>query len=107
MVNIGQMMKQVQDMQAKMTSMQSRLGDIETQGAAGGGMVTATMNGKGELKKIKLDPKVVDPSDVEMLEDLIVAAVNDAKSKIDDQIAKETEQMMGGLKLPPGVKLPF
>lgn len=107
MINIGQMMRQVQDMQSKMSQMQDRLADVTTEGQAGGGMVVATMNGKGELKKIKIDPKLADPAEMEMLEDLIVAAVSDAKTKVDAQVASETEKMMGGIKLPPGVKLPF
>jgi len=107
MINIPQMMRQMQDMQAKMTQMQDRLADVEVTGQAAGGLVVATLNGKGDLKKIKLDPKAVDPSDIEMLEDLIVAAVGDAKAKNDAQVAAETEKMMGGIKLPPGVKLPF
>jgi DNA-binding YbaB/EbfC family protein len=106
-MNIGQMMRQVQDMQAKMTQMQERLADTEVVGQSGGGMVTAVMNGKGEMKKIKLDPKLVDPAEIEVLEDLIVAAINDAKAKLDAQVGAETEKMMGGIKLPPGVKLPF
>lgn len=106
-MNIGQMMKQVQDMQSKMADMQNRLGETEVTGQSGGGMVVATMNGKGELKKIKIDPKLVDPAEIEMLEDLIVAACNDAKNKAESQVAAETEKVMGGLKLPPGVKLPF
>ena len=107
MLNMGQMMKQVQDMQAKMNQMQSKLGETELTGQAGGDMVVATMNGKGDLKKLKIDAKAVDPSDVEMLEDLVLAAVADAKAKIDAMIASETEKAMGGIKLPPGVKLPF
>ncbi len=106
-MNIGQMMKQVQDMQAKMADMQSRLSDVEVTGQSGGGMVTVTMTGKTEMRKIVIDPKIISPDDKEMLEDLIVAAVNDAKAKAEKQIAEETEKMMGGLKLPPGVKLPF
>jgi DNA-binding YbaB/EbfC family protein len=106
-MNIAGMMKQVQEMQGKMASMQESLSQIEMTGQAGGGMVVATMNGKGELKKIKLDPKIVDPTDVEMLEDLIVAACADAKAKAEAHVAGETEKMMGGIKLPPGVKLPF
>jgi DNA-binding YbaB/EbfC family protein len=106
-MDIGKMMRQVQDMQAKMAQMQEKLGAIESTGQSGGGMVQMTMNGRGEIKKIKIDPKLVDPADIEMLEDLIVAACNDAKAKTDAEVAKETEQMMGGLKLPPGVKLPF
>lgn len=106
-MNIGQMMRQVQEMQSKMAQMQDKLAETEVSGQSGGGMVVATMGGKGELKKIKVDPKIVDPSDVEMLEDLIVASVNDAKNKLDGFLASETEKMMGGIKLPPGVKLPF
>ena len=106
-MNIAQMMKQVQDMQGKMADMQGRLSDVEVTGQSGGGMVVATMNGKGELKMIKLDAKLVDPAEIEMLEDLVVAACNDAKAKAEAQVATETEKVMGGLKLPPGVKLPF
>jgi len=106
-MNIGQMMRQVQEVQAKMAQMQERLAEIEVMGQSGGGMITTTMNGKGELKKIKIDPKLVDPAEIEMLEDLIVAACNDAKGKVETAIAGETEKIMGGLKLPPGMKLPF
>ena len=106
-MNIGQMMKQVQDMQSKMGEMQKRLAEAEVQGQAGGGMVTATMNGKSELKKIKIDPKLADPKDIEMLEDLIVAACGDARAKAEQHVASETEKIMGGMQLPPGVKLPF
>ena len=106
-MNIGQMMKQVQDMQSKMADMQGKLGDNEVTGQSGGGMVVVTMNGKAEMKKIKIDAKLVDPADIDMLEDLIVAACNDAKAKAEAFIAAETEKMMGGIKLPPGVKLPF
>ncbi len=106
-MNIAQMMKQVQDMQTKMAEMQNRLADVEIAGQSGGGMVTVTLNGKAEMKKIKIDPKLVDASEIEMMEDLIVAAFNDAKQKAETHISTETEKMMGGLKLPPGVKLPF
>ncbi len=106
-MNIGQMMKQVQDMQSKMSGMQERLGEIEVTGQSGGGMVVATMNGKSELKKIKIDPKLADPAEIEMLEDLIVDACSDAKAKAEEQIASETQKVMGGLQLPPGMKLPF
>ncbi|MDD5586052.1 MAG: YbaB/EbfC family nucleoid-associated protein [Alphaproteobacteria bacterium] len=106
-MNIGQMMRQVQDMQAKMAQMQERLVTMEATGQSGGGMVQTTLNGKGEMKKIKLDPKLADPAEIEVLEDLIVAACNDAKAKMDAEVAAETERMMGGLQLPPGMKLPF
>ena len=107
MKNLGQMMKQAQEMQAKMAQMQSKLADIEVQGQSGAGMVSVTLNGKGDLKKVKLDKSIVDPDDVEVLEDLLVAAFNDAKAKVEQQVADETAKMMGGLKLPPGMKLPF
>ncbi len=107
MKNIGQLMKQAQQMQNRMTEMQARLGEIEMSGQSGGGMVTATLNGKGELKKIALDKAAVDPDDVEILEDLIIAAVADAKMKVDSHIAEETQKLMGGIPLPPGMKLPF
>ena len=106
-MNIGQMMRQVQDMQGKMTEMQNRLGEVEVTGQSGGGMVVAVMNGKGELRKLTVDPKLLDPTEKEMVEDLIVAACSDAKAKAEAMIAGETEKVMGGLKLPPGVKLPF
>ncbi|MDD3288662.1 MAG: YbaB/EbfC family nucleoid-associated protein [Alphaproteobacteria bacterium] len=106
-MNIGQMMRQVQDMQNKMTQMQDRLAEIEVTGQSGGGMVTASMSGKGDLRKVKLDSKLIDPAEVEVLEDLVVAAVNDAKAKLDAHLASETEKMMGGMKLPPGFKMPF
>jgi DNA-binding YbaB/EbfC family protein len=105
--NIGQLMKQAQQMQSRMADMQAKLADVEMSGQSGGGMVTALMNGKGELKKITLDKGVVDPDDVEMLEDLIIAAVNDAKGKIEAHVASETQKMMGGIPMPPGMKLPF
>ncbi|TSD90426.1 YbaB/EbfC family nucleoid-associated protein [Mycobacterium sp. KBS0706] len=107
MKNLGQMMKQAQEMQAKMAEMQSRLGEIEVPGQAGAGMIAVVLNGKGELRSLKIDPKLVDPSEVEVLEDLIVAAFNDAKGKVEAAVQEETSKLMGGLKLPPGMKLPF
>lgn len=107
MKNLSQMMKQAQEMQTKMAQMQEKLGEIEVTGQAGAGMVTATLNGKGEMRGLKIDKSLVDPDDVEVLEDLVVAAVNDAKGKVEAQVQEETERLMGGLKLPPGMKLPF
>ena len=107
MKNIGQIMKQVQDMQSRMSEMQSKLADMEMTGASGGGMVQATMNGKGELKRMKIDPSLIVPAESEVLEDLIVAAVNDAKGKVDDYSQTEMGKLTGGLPLPPGLKLPF
>lgn len=107
MFNMGQVMKQVQQMQGKMASMQENLVNIEASGQAGNGMVQAMMNGKGELQKIKIDPSLLDPEDVEMLEDMVLAAINDTKAKVDAVVATETEKTMGDVKLPPGMKLPF
>jgi len=107
MKNIGNMLKQAQQMQTKMAEMQDRLGDLEVSGQAGAGMVQVTVNGRSEMKRIKLAKDVVDPEDIEVLEDLIVAAFNDAKGKVEGLVAEETQKLMGGLKLPPGMKLPF
>ncbi len=107
MKNLSQMMKQVQEMQGKAADMQNRLAEIEVDGQAGAGMVTATMNGKGELRALKIDPGMVDPNDVEVLEDLVVAAVGDAKTKVEALVKEETSKLMGGIQLPPGMTLPF
>ena len=107
MKNLGQMMKQAQAMQAKMAEMQEKLGQMEVSGQSGAGMVTATLNGKSELRGLKIDPSLLDPKEVEVLEDLIVAAVNDAKVKVEAAVATEMKQVTGGLELPPGMSLPF
>ncbi|QQP90020.1 YbaB/EbfC family nucleoid-associated protein [Skermanella sp. TT6] len=107
MKNLGQMMKQAQEMQTRMQQMQEALAEVEVTGQSGAGMVNVTLNGKGEMKKLKLDKSVVDPDDVEVIEDLIVAAFNDAKLKVEQHVAEETQKLMGGMKLPPGMKLPF
>ena len=107
MKNLGQMMKQAQEMQTRMQQMQDALAEVEVTGQSGAGMVNVTLNGKGEMKRLKLDKSVVDPDDVEVIEDLIVAAFNDAKLKVEQHVADETQKLMGGMKLPPGLKLPF
>jgi DNA-binding YbaB/EbfC family protein len=107
MKNLGQMMKQAQEMQTRMQQMQDALAEVEVTGQSGAGMVNVTLNGKGEMKRLKLDKSVVDPEDVEVIEDLIMAAFNDAKLKVEQHVAEETQKLMGGMKLPPGIKLPF
>ena len=107
MKNLGNMMKQAQQMQAKMEEMQAKMAELEVTGISGGGVVQVTLNGKTDLRKLKLDPSVVDPADVDVLEDLIVAAFNDAKAKVESQMQDEMAKLTGGLKLPPGMKLPF
>ena len=107
MKDLGQMMKQAQEMQAKMAEMQDKLGDLEISGSAAGGMVEVTLNGKGEVRRIKIDPSLIDPAEIEVMEDLIVAGFNDAKAKGEAQSADEMGKLTGGLQLPPGMKLPF
>ncbi len=107
MKNINQIMKTAQQMQIRMAEMQAKLGEIELSGQSGGGMVTAVMTGKGDLRKITLDKSIVDPGEIEMLEDLIIAAIADAKNKVETHVAAETQKLMGGMQMPPGMKLPF
>lgn len=107
MTNIMQMLKQAQEMQGKMSAMQEKLAQTEVSGMAGDQLVQVTMTGKGEVRKLKIAPVLVDPTAIDMLEDMIITALRDARAKADALIAGETEKAMGGIKLPPGVKLPF
>ena len=107
MKNLGQLMKQAQEMQARMGEMQERLAEMSVEGSAGAGMVTVTLNGKGEMKGIRIDPGLVKPDEAEILEDLIVAAHADAKAKSEQRMADEMKELTGGLNLPPGFTMPF
>jgi DNA-binding YbaB/EbfC family protein len=107
MKNIAGLMKQAQQMQSKMEEMQSKLAAMELEGEAGAGLVKVTLNGKGDMRRIKIDPKLVDPSDAEMLEDLIVAAHANARQKLEAATTAEMQKVTGGMQLPPGMKLPF
>ena len=107
MKNLGQMMKQAQEMQVRMQEMQDKLEQMEVEGASGGGMVRITMTAKGAARSVQIDPTLFESKDAEMLEDLIVAAVNDAKTKAETVAADEMKELTGGLSLPPGFKLPF
>ncbi len=107
MKNLGQLMKQAQAMQEKMAEMQAELEALEMTGVAGGGTVRLTLNGKGDLKKVAIDKALVDPEEIEVLEDLIVAAFNDAKRKVSAHAEQEMQKLTGGLQLPGGLKLPF
>ncbi len=106
-MNIQKMMKQAQEMQSKMQQMQEELEAKTYEGAAGGGMAKVTINGKGLMQKLSLDDSLIDVEEKEMLEDLIVAAYNDAKAKAEDATADERGKLTGGLNLPAGMKLPF
>ncbi|MEE8189617.1 MAG: YbaB/EbfC family nucleoid-associated protein [Kiloniellales bacterium] len=107
MKNLGQMLKQAQEMQARMAELQEKLAGAEVSGVAGGGMVSVTLNGKGEMRGVKIDPGLLNADDVEVLEDLIVAATNDAKAKVEAQVAERMRELTGGIDLPPGFKLPM
>jgi DNA-binding YbaB/EbfC family protein len=96
-MNIGKMMKNLQQMQAKM---QEEMRRVDVEASSGGGMVTARMNGKKELLALKLAPEAITPDDSELLEDLIVAAVNEAGRKVDDEIEQMTQGMAGGMNIP-------
>jgi nucleoid-associated protein EbfC len=107
MKNLGQMMKQAQEMQARMAELQAKLAEVEMSGSAGGGMVQVTLNGKGEMRRVKIDRALMLPDEAEVLEDLIVAATNDAKTRVEAHLQEEMSKLTGGLQLPPGMKLPF
>lgn len=106
-MNFAHMMKQAQSMQGKMKDAQDRLAQMEFVGTAGGGAVSITLTGKGTASAVKLDKSVVVADDVEMLEDLIAAAINDARAKSEIASAEEMKKAMGGINLPPGLNLPF
>jgi nucleoid-associated protein EbfC len=95
--DMNAMMKQAQQMQEKL---QKQMADLRVEATAGGGMVTVAMNGTKQLQSVKIDPDVVSKDDVEMLQDLIVAAINDAARKVDEQLGQQMSGLMGGLKIP-------
>ena len=107
MKNLSNMLKEAQKLQQRMGEMQQRLAEMELEGQAGAGLVSVTLNGKGEMRRVKIDPSLVDPNEVEILEDLLVAAFNDAKAKVETHVQEEMGKLTGGLNLPPGLKLPF
>ena len=107
MKNLAQIMKQAQEMQSKMAEMQENLVNVEITGESAAGMVSVTLNGKGGMIGLNVDPSLINPSDAEVMEDLILAAHNDARAKVDARMQEEPSKMMGGIELPPGMKLPF
>lgn len=107
MKNLGQMLKQAQELQEKMAEMQARLEEQEISGSAGAGMVTVTLNGKGALKAVKIDPELLKPDDVGIVEDLLVTAHDDARQRMEQVVQEQMQSLTGGLPLPPGFKLPF
>ena len=105
MADLFGLMKQAQQMQAKMQQMQADLAAMEVDGQSGGGMVTVTLSGTGEMRRVKIDPSLMKPEEVEIVEDLILAATQDAKSKVDETAQEKMKDMAGGLPIPPGLKL--
>ena len=107
MVDFMGMMKKAEELQQKMQAMQDEAGRATVEGHSGGGLVTVTLSGKGEMKSLKIDPSLFKEDDVEVLEDLIVAAHNEAKGKAEQMMQQKMAEMTQGLPLPPGMKLPF
>ncbi|MEM6712719.1 MAG: YbaB/EbfC family nucleoid-associated protein [Pseudomonadota bacterium] len=105
-MDIMKMMQQAKSLQDKMQTMQDEVASATVEGSSGGGMVTVTLTGKGDLTGLKIEPSLLVPDDVEVLEDLLIAAHTDAKSKADQMMAEKTQEMASGLGLPPGMKLP-
>ena len=111
MKNLSQMLKQAQQMQSRMQEMQAKLEATEVEGASGGGMVKVTLTGKGDLRRVSIDPSLMAADEREVLEDLLIAAHADAKQKVEAVMAEEMQKAAGGLNLPGGLpggfKLPF
>ncbi|RFB06404.1 YbaB/EbfC family nucleoid-associated protein [Parvularcula marina] len=107
MKNFGDMMKQAQGLQQKMEEMQQKIASMEAEGTAGAGLVRVVLNGKGYASRVEISPEMFKEEDKEVLEDLVTAAINDAKSKLETASAEQMKSMTDGLPLPPGMKLPF
>ncbi|MCS6890140.1 MAG: YbaB/EbfC family nucleoid-associated protein [Rhodovarius sp.] len=107
MKNLTHMLKQAQQMQSRMAEMQAKLEAAEVEGQAGAGMVKLRLSGKGDLKRVMIDPSLMVPEEREVLEDLLVAAHADARQKVEAMMAEEMQKATAGISLPPGLKLPF
>jgi DNA-binding YbaB/EbfC family protein len=101
------MMKQAKELQEKMQSLQTEIAELEATGTSGAGLVTVVVDGKGGMKSLKIDPSLAKPDEIEILEDLIVAAARDARSKAETMAAEKMKTLTAGLPLPPGLSLPF
>jgi DNA-binding YbaB/EbfC family protein len=99
------MMKKAQELQGKMQRMQEELSALEVSGQSGAGLVQVTLNGKGEMRSIKIDPSLLKPDEAEIVEDLVIAAFQDAKGKVEGEMQRRMQEVTGGLPLPPGLKL--
>ncbi len=99
------MMKQAQELQGRIQKMQEDLAQLEVGGQSGAGLIQVTLNGKGEMRRLKIDPSLLKPEEAEILEDLIIAAFQDAKVKVEQAMQEKMKEVTGGLPLPPGLKL--
>ena len=104
---IGQLMKQAQEMQANLQKAQEEIAQVEVTGEAGGGMVSVTMTGRHEARRVAIDPALFEEGDREMIEDLVAAAINDAARKVEQATQEKMSGVAGGMNLPPGMKMPF
>ena len=107
MKDIMGMMKAASEMKGKMEAMQAELAELVVEGRSGGGMVTVSLSGKGDMRGIKIDPTLLKPEDAEVVEDLILAAFTDAKAKSEAEMQRKMAEVTAGLPIPPGMKLPF
>jgi DNA-binding YbaB/EbfC family protein len=107
MKDLMDLMGKAREMQEKMQAMQDEVAELEANGAAGGGLVVVTLSGKGEMKSLKIDPSLFKEDDVEILEDLILAAHNEARAKTEAATQEKTKELTAGLPIPPGMKFPF
>jgi DNA-binding YbaB/EbfC family protein len=105
MKSFSNMMKQAQELQGRMADLQAEMERAQVEGRSGGGLVVVTLNGKGEMTGIKIDPSLLKPDEAEIVEDLIVAAHTDAKAKVEQLLQEKMQSLTGGLPLPPGMKL--
>lgn len=107
MKDIMGMMKAASEMKGKMEAMQAELAALVVEGRSGGGMVSVSLSGKGDMKGLKIDPSLLNPAEAEVLEDLILAAFNDAKGKSEAEVQRRMAEVTAGLPIPPGMNLPF
>ena len=107
MKDIMGMMKAASEMKGKMEAMQAELADMIVEARSGGGLVTVALSGKGDLRGLKIDPSLANPAEIEVLEDLVVAAFNDAKGKSENEVQRRMSEVTAGLPIPPGMKFPF
>ncbi len=106
-MNFNNMMKQAQELQKKMAEAQKKVESLEAEGTSGGGLIKIIIDGKNNVRSVKIDESLISKEDIEILEDLILAAFNDGKEKIQKKISDQMSSITGGLQLPPGFKMPF